>query len=216
MNDTARSVAAWRYRPWLYYHYYARGKLALDPAFPAVSRLLRDSPRPLLDIGCGMGLLATYLRASGHQAPIFGMDMDEKKIQLAGEILADDDARFHVGDALKAFPEHNGDVVMLDVLHYFSDEQQQLLLEKMAASVSPGGMAVIRVTLAEPSWRFKLTQLEEWFVKFSRWIPVTGSNFPTRDEVAGPFRRAGLEEDIRPMWGMTPFNSYLFTYRRSL
>jgi hypothetical protein len=63
--------------------------------------------------------------------------------------------------------------------------------------------------------RFALTRLEEWFVKFSRWIPVSGSNFPTRAEVSAPFRRAGFQEEIRPLWGLTPFNSYFFSYRRT-
>jgi trans-aconitate methyltransferase len=214
MSAASRQAAALRYRPWSNLYYYAHGKIALDPAYPLVARTLKESNRPLLDIGCGMGLLAAYLRAHEHCAPIIGMDVDGEKVNLANDILGQENARFYAGDALTTFPEHSGDVVMLDVLHYFSDEQQQQLLEKMAASVAPGGVVLIRVTLNEPTLRFALTRLEEWFVKFSRWIPVTGSNFPTRDEVAAPFRRAGLEEDIRPMWGMTPFNSYLFSYRR--
>lgn len=203
-----------RYRQWPNLYYYAHGKIALDPVYPLVARLLRDSPRPLLDIGCGMGLLAAYLRASNHKAPITGMDLDAGKITVARQILGQEDTSFHAGDALSTFPQHSGDVVMLDVLHYFSDEDQQRLLERMAASVAPGGTLLIRVTLNEPNLRFALTRLEEWFVTFSRWIPVSGSNFPTRDEVAAPFRRAGFQEEIRPMWGVTPFNSYLFSYRR--
>ena len=215
MNAALRKSAARHYRPWSNLYYYAHGKIALDPAYPLVARALKDSPRPLLDIGCGMGLLAAYLRASAHQAPIVGMDVDAEKISLAQNILGRENVSFHAGDALATFPVHSGDVVMLDVLHYFTDEEQQQLLEKMAASVAPGGQILIRVTLNEPTLRFALTRLEEWFVKFSRWIPTSGSNFPTRDEVAAPFRRAGFQEDIRPMWGITPFNSYLFTYRRA-
>lgn len=214
MSAALRNTAALRYRPWSNLYYYAHGKIALDPAYPLVARVLKDSPRPLLDIGCGMGLLASYLRASEHRAPIYGMDVDGEKVRLAQDLLGRENTSFHAGDALTTFPEHSGDVVMLDVLHYFSDEQQQQLLEKMAASVAPGGVVLIRVTLNEPTFRFAMTRLEEWFVKFVRWIPVTGSNFPTREEVAAPFRQAGFEEDIRPMWGMTPFNSYLFSYRR--
>lgn len=215
MKSAQRNEAARHYRPWSNLYYYAQGKIALDPAYPLTARLLCDSPRPLLDIGCGMGLLAAYLRASSHQAPIVGMDVDAEKVELAQSLLGRDNANFHAGDALATFPEHQGDVVMLDVLHYFTDEQQRELLQKVAASIAPGGMAVIRVTLNEPTWRFAATRLEEWFVKFSRWIPVTGSNFPTRDEVAAPFQDFGFEEEIRPLWGITPFNSYLFTYRRS-
>jgi hypothetical protein len=56
--------------------------------------------------------------------------------------------------------------------------------------------------------------MEEWFVHFVRWIPVTGTNFPTREEVFAPFLRAGITGHVQPMWGYTPFNSYLFTFQR--
>ena len=211
MKAGVRETVA-RYRPWPDLHYYARGKLALDPAYPAVAAALRDSPRPLLDLGCGMGLLASYLRARGHRAPILGMDLDERKVGVARQVVAD--ATFLVQDAL-SLPEHSGDVVMLDVLHYFEDAGQQDLLAKVAASVAPGGVALIRLALNEPNWRFALTRLEEWFVCASRWISTSGWNFPSREEVSRQFEEAGLEGALQPMWGMTPFNSYLFTFRRS-
>jgi hypothetical protein len=73
---------------------------------------------------------------------------------------------------------------------------------------------MIRVTLNDKSWRFAATRLEEWFVHASGWIPTSGWNFPTRDEVFRAFAAAGLSGEVRPMWGITPFNSYLFTFRR--
>lgn len=212
MKPATRATAL-RYKAWPNLYYYAIGKLGLDPAYPVVARELSGSPRPLLDIGCGMGLLAAWLRAHGHCAPITGMDVDGEKVRLAQQLLGAESATFHTGDAL-GFAPHTGDVVMLDVLHYFSDDDQQRLLQKIADSLAPDGVALIRVTLADKSWRFRATQLEEWFVQASGWIPTSGWNFPTREEVGRPFRAAGFLEDARPMWGITPFNSYLFTFRR--
>ena len=212
MSSPLREAAS-RYRRWPNLYYYSIGKIALDPAYPAVAAVLRDSQFPLLDLGCGMGLLASYLRAHGHRAPIFGLDTDERKIRVAQQVLAGASEKFHAGDALN-FPAHAGDVVMLDVLHYFSDHDQQRLLKKIAASVAPGGVALIRLALNESNWRFAATRLEEWFVRFSRWIPKSGWNFPTRDEVLLPFGEESFAGDIRPMWGLTPFNSHLFILRR--
>ena len=87
MNSPLREAAA-RYKPWPNLYFYAMGKIALDPAYPAVVSLLRDSQRPLLDLGCGMGLLAAYLRANGHRAPILGFDVDEEKIGVAQRVLS--------------------------------------------------------------------------------------------------------------------------------
>ena len=206
--------AAGRYRSWPNLYYYAIGKIALDPAYPAVAKALRESTRPLLDLGCGMGLLAAYLRASGHRAPILGLDVDQQKIDVAQKVLSGNGERFRAGDAID-FPDHFGDVVMLDVLHYFDDEDQQRLLKKIAASIAPNGVALIRLALNESNWRFTATRMEEWFVHFSRWIPVQGWNFPKREQVLMPFTGLDIESDVRPMWGLTPFNSHLFTFRRS-
>lgn len=214
MTPSPLKTAASRYRgeaPSLYY--YAIGKIWLDPAYPAVARILRDSPRPLLDIGCGMGLLAAYLRANGHRAPIVGLDVDGEKIALAQKLLGAEQAAFSTGDA-RDLPPHQGDIVMLDVLHYLTDTQQQDLLSAIAARLAPGGTALIRIALQQPNLRYALTQLEESFIKLVRWIPTTGRNFPTRDEILAGFPPAEFEADVRPMWGYTPFNSYLFVFRR--
>lgn len=212
MSATLREAAA-RYRRWPNLYYYAIGKMALDPAYSAVANALRKSAHPLLDLGCGIGLLAAYLRAQGHRAPILGLDLDEKKINVASQVLTGEGENFRTGDAMD-FQEHCGDIVMLDVLHYFNDADQQRLLGRIAASLAPRGVALIRLALKESNWRFAATRAEEWFVHFSRWIPMQGWNFPAREEVLSPFARPGLESDVRPMWGWTPFNSYLFTIRR--
>jgi 2-polyprenyl-3-methyl-5-hydroxy-6-metoxy-1,4-benzoquinol methylase len=213
MKGSAIIPTARRYRGKRYFFFYALGKLALDPAYPFVQNALTDSTRPLLDVGCGMGLLAAYLRDSGHCQRIVGLDIDDEKVRFAQTVVNADNASFSTADALD-MPEHSGDVVVLDVLHYFNDRDQQQLLEKIADRLAPGGTALIRVALRENSWRFTITKFEEWFVHFVRWIPVAGSNFPTRETVFEPFRRAGIEGHVQPMWGYTPFNSYLFTFRR--
>jgi SAM-dependent methyltransferase len=143
---------------------------------------------------------------------IAGLDVDKQKIDVARKVVAGKSQEFHAADAMN-FPEHSGDIVMLDVLHYFSDEDQQLLLKKIAASIAPRGIALIRLALNESNWRFTATKLEEWFVGVSRWIPMSGWNFPTRDEVLLPFSEEGLAGEVRPMWGWTPFNSHLFTFQ---
>lgn len=212
-HSQARRAAAQRYRKWPNFYYYAQGKIALDPAYPAVADALAGSARPLLDIGCGMGLLTAYLRGRGHRAAVAGLDVDGEKIALAAQVLSGEGASFRTGDA-RELPPHEGDVVMLDVLHYFDDAEQKRLLENVAHRVAPGGAALIRIALEENNWRCTLTRWEEELIKWAKWIPVQGRNFPTRDEVMAPFLEQGFTADCRPMWGLTPFNSYFFAFRR--
>src|SRR5688500_9082010 len=64
-------------------HYYARAKLGSDPLYPGICDALRDTTAPVLDLGCGLGLLAHALRAQGIALPYRGVDNDVRKIARA-------------------------------------------------------------------------------------------------------------------------------------
>jgi 2-polyprenyl-3-methyl-5-hydroxy-6-metoxy-1,4-benzoquinol methylase len=79
--DVADSISALCASRW--HRDYTRIKLRTDPAYAAVLREVRESPLPLLDVGCGIGLLAMYLRGSGFSPTIMGFDYDEGKVREA-------------------------------------------------------------------------------------------------------------------------------------
>ncbi|RYD47568.1 MAG: methyltransferase domain-containing protein, partial [Verrucomicrobiaceae bacterium] len=62
---------------------YVASKLRTDPLYTALAENLRGSDLPLLDLGCGLGLLAFFLRSKGISVPIHGLDYDERKIRSA-------------------------------------------------------------------------------------------------------------------------------------
>jgi 2-polyprenyl-3-methyl-5-hydroxy-6-metoxy-1,4-benzoquinol methylase len=195
---------------------YVRGKLRTDPAYPAVWERLREQPQAALDIGCGLGLLSFYLREQGYQEPMLGVDCDAKKIAKAAAIAAThyQGLSFAATDARDVAPDYSA-IIMLDVLHYLKEESQQALLHAVAERVPPGGIVIIRNAPNDGSWRYRLTYLEELFVRAIGWIGGGGViNFPTIEAIAEPFRQRGFAEEIRPLWGRTPFNSYLFCFRR--
>lgn len=212
MNPRVAWVAARRFRS----HFLrgnAFGKILIDPAYAFVGQRISGSVLPLLDIGCGAGFLASYLRAAGHQTPILGLDADAEKVLHAQVALGRLNCRFTAGDALD-LPLHSGDIVMLDVIHYFDAPSQRRLIDAIAQRIAPGGMALVRLTFRDGSWRFRATRAEEWFVSSSGWIPFRGNHFPTREEILSMVGSAGLSAAIFPMWGLTPFNSYMLELRR--
>ncbi len=209
----AQRIAARFKRPW--HRDYARNKLRFDPAYATVAALLGDNDVPLLDIGCGLGLLGFHLREHGYRAGYRGVDFDTAKIAEARRIAADldDDLLFDDGDA-NALPSFSGNVVLLDVLHYLPATQQQRLLREAAARVSPGAFLAIRNVLRERGWRFPATIVEEHFLYAIRWMRSPARHYPERAEIETPLLAAGLEVDVRPLWGRTPFNSFLIVARR--
>ena len=195
---------------------YVRGKLASDPVYTAVARLLEASqPFPLLDVGCGMGLLGHYLHGCGVLRGYIGIDHDERKIAAArraamaiGDVL--DLRRADVAD----LPDFRGHVGLLNVLHYLPAIRQPALLTQLAEHVAPGAQLMIRNVLRAKHWRFHATVLEEHVLHATGWMRVGADHYPTAQEVITPLQRAGLVTSIEPMWGRTPFNSYLIVARR--
>ena len=190
---------------------YARSKLARDPVYAAVAARLPELP--LLDLGCGVGLLALSLRQRGFRAPILGIDHDARKIDAARKACGTDTpvcASFEYADVRNPIDFH-GSVALLDVLHYFSDDDQQRILRNAAASVAPGGVAIIRDAIRDGSWRYRATYIEETFARTIGWLKGERLNFPTRESITAAF--SGFDAEVVPMWGRSPFNNYLFVFR---
>ena len=191
-----------------------RGKLRSDPVFPAVWQLLQDSPLPVLDVGCGIGLLAFYLRERGFLPPLTGIDFDAPKIAQAQYIAGRSyrDLTFQVGDILDTSGAR-GNVVLLDVLHYLPCAQHVAFLDRLAGLVAPGGVCVIRATPRDATWRFRVTQFQEFVLHAVRWMKSRALHYPAIEDIVAPFRARGFSCEVRPLWGRTPFNSHLFVFR---
>jgi SAM-dependent methyltransferase len=204
-NELADEVAA-RY-PTRFLRIYVRAKIRTDPVYAAVFDRLRLSDEPLLDVGCGVGILPLYLRARGFTAAIHGVDHDERKIAIARTVMPD--ATFVTGDA-RAAMNHGGTVVLLDLLHYLTSREQTDIL---AAAAAHATTVIIRDALRDGSWRYRLTYAQEMFSRVVRWLRAERLHFPARGEVLDPF--AGFVAEVVPLYGRTPFNNYLFVFRRS-
>ncbi len=192
---------------------YTRSKLRRDPVYRAVFERLRGSSAPLFDVGCGIGLLEFFLRESGFANPITGIDHDPRKVAEANAIASRySGLEFRAGDARDPMPA-GANVALLDVLHYFSDDDQARILRNAASAVAYGGLVVIRDAIRDGSLRYRITAMQERFSRAIRWLRAERLNFPSQSQITAPF--AGFVEEVVPMWGGTPFNNYLFVFRRS-
>ncbi len=192
---------------------YVRWKIRTDPVYSAALAALRDHELPLIDLGCGVGVFAFYLREHGYTAPLIGVDFDRRKIDAA-RIAAQKyrGVDFIAGDARDPLPDgHN--VVILDLLHYFDSVSQQQILANAARVIPPGGVVILRQPIRDESWRYRLTKLVDGLARTFRWMKAESLNYPTREEVTSPF--AGFASDVRPLWGHMPYNTYFFVFTRT-
>lgn len=201
----------------LWMRHYTSCKLRTDPLYGGVYGELKTSALPLLDIGCGIGILAMYLRERGWSNAITGFDYDASKVRHARSMVeagAYADIQLSQQDARRQLPEHHGDVAILDILQFFNAEEQSALLKSAAARVAPGGTLIIRSCLAQKSLRFYTTLIGDQFAKLTFWMKSAPVRYPTEYSLRSSLQAEGLEVEISPFWGKTPFSNYLILARR--
>ena len=181
-NYRLLGMAAVRYRAVGRFAYnFARGKLAGDPVFTGLLMhgLVPDNAR-ILDIGCGQGLLASWLHAAGDwpgQWPVAPKPQSIRGIELMPRDVARARAALHdLGDTVM-FTEGDmcatdfgkADVaVILDVLHYVDISAQDDVLCRVRDALAPDGTLLLRVGDANAGLPFKISQWVDHVVTFIR------------------------------------------------
>jgi 2-polyprenyl-3-methyl-5-hydroxy-6-metoxy-1,4-benzoquinol methylase len=195
---------------------YVGSKLRSDLIYPSAYELMRGSAEPILDLGCGVGLLGFYLRERGCEQPVLGLDLDARKVEQGQKIAQAHypgvDLRHQ--DVQQALPEFSGNIVLFDVLHYLPLAQQTVLLSQLASRVAPGGLLMIRDCPRDNGPRFWMTYVAEKFAQLISWNLRASLHFPSRERINAAFPLDEFERESQALWGKSPFNNYLFIFRR--
>jgi 2-polyprenyl-3-methyl-5-hydroxy-6-metoxy-1,4-benzoquinol methylase len=215
MNPTCvKTIAALYDGHWN--RHYTASKLRTDPLYRALHTALAESPLPLLDLGCGLGISAFYLRSHGITVPIHGLDYDARKIvaaRRAAEKSGAADLTFSQHDARTGLPGHRGNVSILDILQFFTPAEQETLLRQAADRVAPGGKLVIRSGLRDASARFRITIAGDLLAKATFWMKAAPTHYPAAEDFHRILAPYGVVK-ISPLWGKTPFNNHLIVLSR--
>lgn len=153
-----RTVFRYRHLP-AYPRLFARFKMIMDPMFKELNQYV-ENPRRIIDIGCGYGVPAVWLLEIYPAAKIYGLEPDEERVRIASRVIGGR-GRVEVGRApdLPAVEGEVDTVIMLDMLHLISDEELQIVLQRICEKLEPGGTLLIRATV--PSGRK---------IPWKRWI----------------------------------------------
>lgn len=222
LDAAAAARIADAFRPTRWYgnrtaYFYTRAKLRSDPLYPGVIAALRGCDAPLLDLGCGMGLLAHALRAAGLDMPYRGVDIDAPKIAHAARAAANAGLRgvaFEAMDLSARMPAHQGSVSILDVLQFVSPAAQASILDVAVAMVAPGARLVIRTGLDDGSARARTTRRIDVLSRALRWMNAGPQAYPNPEALRARLDAAGLASTFAPLYGRTPFNNWLVVATR--
>lgn len=141
-----RTVMRYRHLP-AYPRVFARMKMIIDPMFKELDRYVQN-PRRIIDIGCGFGVPVSWLLEIYPQAEVYGLEPDEERVLIANRAIGTR-GYVKVGRA-PDLPDIDGPadyVLMLDMLHLISDEELQLVLQRIFRKLSLGGTLLIRATI---------------------------------------------------------------------
>jgi uncharacterized protein (DUF2062 family)/SAM-dependent methyltransferase len=216
------SITAWEF---------ARGKLRGDPVYRATAAagLLRDG-RTLVDVGCGQGLTLSVLTQAprlwaeggwpdGATPPprfarIVGIEVRPRVARLAQQALGPA-VDVVASDARDSMPAQADTVLFFDVLHLMPPEDQERLIARASAALSPGGTILIREANPAGGWRFTAVRLGNRLksIVVGRWWQRF--HFRTLDEWASLLSRHGLQVVVQPMSEGTPFANFLVRGLRS-
>jgi len=181
------------------HRHYVRAKLRFDPLTDELFALCREAGPwgVLVDAGCGRGQFSVLMAQWGGVQSVWGFDHDLTKVRVASEATSAIEGgafRYVQGDLREApIPPSVDTVLLLDVLHYLSLEDQGKILRRFSQVLRPGGRLVIRET------GHGLGKGARFAAFFERWGRRLGFN--RGEELA--FRHSGeLEEELRAL-GLT-------------
>ena len=198
-------------------YHYTRSKLGSDPLYPGICDALRGTSAPLLDLGCGLGLLAHALRDDGIALAYRGVDNDAGKIARATAAAARRqlaDVTFDTVELAHQLPVHRGSVVLLDVLQFLAPEAQARTLDAAISMLAPGARLVIRTGLDEHGSRARITRAVDVFSRLLGWMNAGPTRYPNETALRAKFDAAGLQTQFTPLSGNTPFNNWRVVVKR--
>ncbi|MBC7701074.1 class I SAM-dependent methyltransferase [Aquabacterium sp.] len=222
---------------------FARGKLGGDPVFQALLErgLIPDHAR-VLDLGCGQGLLASWLTAARGQyeesvqvrpfpnspawpehwpiAPrvqdFHGVELMPRDVDRAKAALGGlhPRPRLTLGDICDVPFEPCDAAVILDVLHYIDIPAQDAVLARVRDALAPGGVLLLRVGDASAGLPFKISNWVDHVVTFIRGHRLPRLHCRALIEWQSVLLRLGFQLDAGlPMSQGTPFANVLLVAR---
>jgi 2-polyprenyl-3-methyl-5-hydroxy-6-metoxy-1,4-benzoquinol methylase len=171
----------------------------------------------VVDLGCGHGLFACLMREASEQRRILGIDLDERKIDVARGAVRDSQwLRFEVGDIIEDQPPRCDAVTIVDVLYLLPFEDQERVLKNAAAALGEGKPLIVKAQERRTDPRYAITYAQE-MITVGLGFTRGGRErfyFPSREEALAMFERAGFVVEVEEM-PRRPYTDVVYLARKA-
>jgi trans-aconitate 2-methyltransferase len=167
------------------------------PFVDLVARIDAESPRTVVDLGCGEGALTASLAQRWPAAAVTGIDSSETMLAAAAAHAVPGRVDFALGDVESWRPAGPVDVLVTNaVLHWVPGHEE--LLARWATQLAPGGTLALQVP---GNFRAPTHTLLAELCRSPRWADQLADAGPDPDAVLDPagyhdvLTAAGLDVD---------------------
>jgi predicted exporter len=130
---------------------FARFKMLTDPMFRRLAGFIEE-PKVVMDIGTGYGVPATWILELYPKARLYGIDPVPKRVAVAARAIGNR-GEVSVGAApdIPVFTGEADTALMLDMIHFISDDALRLTLTRIREKLAANGLLVMRATVPRPT-----------------------------------------------------------------
>ncbi|HYX31745.1 MAG TPA: ChbG/HpnK family deacetylase [Oligoflexus sp.] len=122
----------------------------------------------VLDLGCGHGLMTTLVALLDRNRQVEGWDHDTKRISIADKLRGGlGNLTFKQAGVLDPIQESFRAVIMVDVLHYFREDEQLQALGHAWNALEPGGVLLFREINPAAGMKSQWNRIYEKIATFS-------------------------------------------------
>ncbi|CCG01524.1 methyltransferase domain-containing protein [Blastococcus saxobsidens] len=176
------------------------------PFTDLLARVSAESPRRIVDLGCGEGSLTASLARRWPGAAVTGVDSSPEMLAAAASSTVPGRVMFEAGDVRTWAPDGPVDVVVSNaVLHWVPGHPQ--LMARWAAGLPPGGWLAVQVP---GNFRAPTHALLAALCRSPEWADRLAEAAPHPDTVLEP---AGYA-DVRAAYPARPDGTTLLPFRR--
>ena len=182
-----------------YWRHYGSAKLRYDPVYRQIAEQTMPWGR-VLDAGCGPGLVAALAAARGEPAYL-GIDLDSDKLETA--VTALDRLNHPLNGSWRllqarlplpqSLPDQFDSIFLLDVLHYWPETEQELVLQQLRWSLANDGKLWLRDGISDAAGNTGTVGFGEHFTTFFGLNPSgSGLHFLSEETMLVLIGRCGF------------------------